>query len=212
VRNDLEIGAAIVDAYLHAPGAHAVPPGERKRLLVAMYEPEFWEEPVAELEKQIVAGRDVARRIDRLESLVASGKGDAERGKEVAMAEKTACIVCHRIGDKGNHLGPDLSHIGLIRKPADLLESIILPSASLAQDYEAYTVKMTDGQMVMGVLKNESSDAVELGLPTGQTQSIPRDKIESLDPVPISLMPAGLDQALSEQELVDLVTYLVGLK
>ena len=177
-----------------------------------MYEQEFWKEPVAALEQQIAAERDVARRIDRMESLVASGKGDIKRGQEIAIAGKTTCVVCHRIGDMGNHLGPDLSKIGQIRKPADLLESIILPSASLAQDYEAYTVEMTDGKLVMGVLKNESSESVEIGLPTGQIESIPRSKIVSLDPMPVSLMPAGLDQALSEQELVDLVTYLSGLK
>jgi len=212
VRDNTELGAAFVDAYLTAPGASAIAPEERKRMLIALFEPDFWKQPVALLNEEIAAGRNLVRKIDRIVARVENGKGDANRGKEIALAATSTCIVCHRIGETGNHVGPDLSRIGQIRNPADLVESIIMPSASFAQDYEAVTITLINGSSIGGVIQSEKPDAIELALPSGQIQIVRRGDIKSLTQLPVSLMPPGLDQVIGDQGLIDLVTYLSGLK
>ncbi len=211
-RDDLELGKLLSHAYLTAPGASSVDAQELKRLMVAYYPTEFWQEPVKQLEKRLEAERNITRTITELEAKIANGGGDARRGKEIALSAQATCIACHHIGETGNFVGPDLSHIGKIRKPADLIESILLPSASLAQDYEAVSVTTNDGMIQIGVLRSEMPDSIELALPTGESKTINRDQIQSLDPIPVSLMPQGLDQVLGEQALLDLVAYLSTLK
>jgi len=71
-------------------------------------------------------------------------QGDAARGRELFFAEKSQCANCHRIGDKGAKIGPDLTTIGGNRAASDLLESIVLPSATLVRDYEPFRVLTSD--------------------------------------------------------------------
>jgi len=211
-RNDLELGKLLTHAYLNAPGASSVDAQELKRLMVAYYPAEFWQEPVKQLEQRLEAERNITRTITELEAKIANGAGDAKRGKEIALSAQATCVACHHIGETGNFVGPDLSHIGKIRKPADLIESILLPSASLAQDYEAVSVATSDGMIQVGVLRSETPDSIDLALPTGESKTINREQITSVDPIPVSLMPQGLDQVLGEQALLDLVAYLTTLK
>ncbi|MFV2068955.1 MAG: HEAT repeat domain-containing protein [Pirellulales bacterium] len=211
-KNDEKIGKLLATAYVSAPGANAVPAQERKRLLVEVFSPELWRDAVAKLNQRVAEEKNITRKIDRMEAKIANGGGNIVRGKEVAHSANSTCVVCHHIVDTGNQVGPDLSHIGQIRKPRDLLESIILPSASFAQDYEAYVLETTDGRVLTGVIKGESGDAVQFTDAAGQTQTIPRSRVKSIDPLPVSLMPPGLDKVLPEQDLLDLVAYLTTLK
>jgi len=151
---------------------------------------------------------DVRRR--KLETLPAliSSKGRATEGKKNFADGKGACSSCHRIGDVGNFVGPNLSTIGQIRTERDLLESILFPSATLARDYEAHAIDTTDGQSLVAVIRRTLSDAIVVADGSGQEITLPRAKIAALQTLPTSLMPVGLDRALSEQELLDLVAYL----
>src|SRR5262249_13899796 len=77
--------------------------------------------------------------------------GDAGRGRQVFFGSKTACATCHAIGKEGGRIGPDLTKIGAVRSGPDLLEAILLPSASIAQGYESYQVIAKDGRTATGV-------------------------------------------------------------
>ena len=138
--------------------------------------------------------------------------GSVEKGREVFAAGKGACVGCHQIGTLGRAIGPDLSRIGAIRTGRDLLESILFPSNTLARDYEAHTIEWTGAPVVTGVIRGHSAEGLRVVDGSGQEISIPHDKILSDTTLSESLMPAGLDAALGERDLLDLVAYLQSLR
>lgn len=109
-------------------------------------------------------------------------------------------------------MGPDLTTIGANRSATDLLESIVFPSASIVRDYSTYQVLTLNGRVFSGILVSESSEAILLQQASGKSVRILQSDIERIDPGSVSIMPAGLEQALTEDELVDIVKYLQSLK
>jgi putative heme-binding domain-containing protein len=125
--------------------------------------------------------------------------------------QKNKCSTCHRVGDQGGQIGPDLTAIGRIRNERDLLESIVFPSASLAREFEPYTVLFNDGRLMSGIVVHETDDVLHIQQAEGKPQVIARADIESVVPTTISIMPQGLDKPISKQDLADLVAYLRSL-
>ena len=134
--------------------------------------------------------------------------GEARRGQAVFQSTKTACASCHAIGYLGGRIGPDLTHTAAIRTKRDLLESIVFPSASIVRSYESVIVRNRSGIIYNGLIKQETSDQVELVTGPDRTVRISRTDIEEILPSKISLMPAGFDRILSRQELSDLIAFL----
>ncbi|WP_395753491.1 PQQ-dependent sugar dehydrogenase [Prosthecobacter sp.] len=141
-------------------------------------------------------------------------KGDAKRGSELlSMTGKLAtCLACHIVNGTGRDFGPDLSQVGSRLSRQQILESIHQPSKIIAKGYEPWLITLQDGSVQSGFLVSPSDTAISLKLPTGQSQTIPRAQIKSQQPQPVSLMPEGLLQSLTEQEAADLLEYLVELK
>lgn len=139
-------------------------------------------------------------------------QGNADRGKAIFASEKAKCSTCHRVADQGLRVGPDLTTIGLNRSADDLLESILFPSASIVRDYDPYKIMTVDGRVLSGILVGETQATIELQQTSGEKLSIPRDDIEQIAPSEVSIMPAGLEEVLSEADLLDIVTYMQGLK
>ncbi len=138
--------------------------------------------------------------------------GTPELGRIAFEEGRGACISCHQVGDKGRAIGPDLSRIGAIRTGRDLLESIIFPSNTLARDYEAHAIETADGTTLTGVVRGHSAEGLVLMDAAGQEISIPHQKVLSNTTLTESLMPAGLDAALGEADLLNVVSYLQSLK
>lgn len=134
--------------------------------------------------------------------------GDVRRGQAVFQGTKGTCASCHAIGYLGGRVGPDLTRIATIRTKRDLVESIIFPSASIVRSYEPIVVETRSGQLYNGLIKQESAHEIELVTGPDRTQRVARDEIEEIRPSKISVMPAGLDKILSQQELADLVEFL----
>lgn len=156
---------------------------------------------------------DAAKQRAHLEQLLASiSNGDIRRGQAVFNGTKAACSTCHAVGYLGGNIGPDLTRIGSIRTERDLLESIVFPSASFVRSYEPVVVTTKDGKIYNGLIKKESLDEILLVLNATQEVRVPRDTIEDMQPSKVSIMPAGLDQQLSVQELADLVAFLKACK
>jgi putative heme-binding domain-containing protein len=145
-------------------------------------------------------------KLKKLESAVAS-KGDARKGREIFFGVKAGCSSCHTIGLEGGHVGPDLTSIGAIRSPHDLLEAIVLPSESFVPGHEVYRIE-TDREVYSGVLGKTTADAVRLITGPGDEVRIARKDIRKMGFAPVSLMPEGLDEILSPEEMRDLITYL----
>jgi putative heme-binding domain-containing protein len=128
------------------------------------------------------------------------------------MSAKAACATCHQFGYLGGNVGPDLTRIGSIRNERDLLESIAFPSASFVRSYESVVVATKDGKVVSGILKKDAPDEVILAVNATETARIAREDIDEVRPSTVSVMPSGLDQQLSRQELADLVAFLKDAK
>lgn len=153
--------------------------------------------------------KDQKEQADHVEQVLASlPEGDVRRGQTVFNSPATSCNVCHAIGYLGGELGPDLTTIGTIRTKQDLLEAILYPSASLVRSYEPYQVTTTNGTIYTGILREETSNEIELMMGINLPIWISRNEIQDMTPSSLSLMPSGLTAALSEQELADLITFL----
>ena len=157
--------------------------------------------------------RHEAAKAEKLASLSTQlASGDAERGRALFMSEKTKCGTCHRIGEQGNRVGPDLTQIGSNRGANDLLESIVFPSASIVRDYETYQVLTDDGRVLSGLLAKESSGELVIQQASGEKITINRDEMDEIATMPTSVMPSGMDEVLSSQDLADVVAFLRTLR
>ena len=167
--------------------------------------------PVQETAKPLLARMEKGRetrleKVRRLEPTLES-EGSVGRGREIYFGAKAGCSSCHTIGLEGGHVGPDLTSIGAIRSPHDLLEAIVLPSESFVPGHEVYRVE-TAREMYSGVLGKSTPDAVRLITGPGDEVRIPRKDIVKMGHAPVSLMPEGFDEILSKQELTDLLAFL----
>ncbi len=138
--------------------------------------------------------------------------GDSSRGEKLFWSQAVNCGSCHKIGDKGTALGPDLSTIGKLRPREDLLESILEPSRRIEPKYAAYVAYLKDGRTMTGLLVKR--DEKEVVLRDGQNKEIvlAANKVEEIKPSRTSLMPDGQMAGLTAQEAADLIEYLASRK
>jgi putative heme-binding domain-containing protein len=109
-------------------------------------------------------------------------------------------------------LGPDLSSIGAQFDRAALAESILFPSKAVREGYQQILIETKDDEIFSGVIKTESAEAVTLRDASAREHIIPRNSIKSRRNSALSLMPEGLQSALSLEEFADLIAYLSTLK
>ncbi len=156
--------------------------------------------------------KDEAAHLDHIASELSKLESDPARGHLVFNSNEAACFTCHVIGYRGGDLGPGLSRIGSVRTERDLLEALLFPSASFVRSYESVTVKTKTARQLTGIVRDQNETSVTLAIGPGARQTIPRDEIASLDASTTSLMPAGLDQRISRQQLADLLAFLKSLR
>jgi putative heme-binding domain-containing protein len=162
---------------------------------------------LADLESQVHVGAAAQRR--RLEELLPRmAEGDVRRGHAVFYNAKAACSACHRLGNAGGTIGPDLTRIGESRTQRDLLESILYPSLSFVRGYEPMLVITVDGRVVNGTVRDETASEYVLATGPAEEIRVRRDEVEQMDPGTVSIMPAGLDEQLTLEQLADLVAFL----
>jgi putative membrane-bound dehydrogenase-like protein len=153
------------------------------------------------------APEDIEAQVDA--TLAKLGPGDPIRGLQMFRSSKTACSSCHRLGYVGGEIGPELSRIGGSRTRRALLEAILFPSARLEQSYQPTRVLTLDGQVYNGIVKNTSnSKTLDLQLTADKSISIATSEIERQEPSQISIMPAGMLELLTAEELADLLALL----
>lgn len=138
--------------------------------------------------------------------------GDAEAGSGVFFGNAAvACVRCHRIGEIGGEVGPDLSDVGARRDREYILRSLVDPNADIAEGYETVVIATTQGKILTGVLRKEDDRVLELVTAEGATLVVPKDEIEARRRGQ-SAMPADLVTKLSRRELRDLVEFLAQQK
>jgi len=134
--------------------------------------------------------------------------GNASRGRVLFHDQRVSCGVCHRIQGQGGQLGPNLTRIGSIRQPRDLIEAVLFPSATVVNGYEHYVLETDEGGVHGGLIQRETKDAIYLKNANMRNVRVSRSQIREVKTSPVSVMPAGLDQLLSRQELLDMIAFL----
>ncbi len=147
-------------------------------------------------------------RLNRVLGELGGLPADVRRGQAVFNSQKTACVTCHTIGYLGGKVGPDLTSIGQVRTERDLLEAVLYPSASFVRSFEPVIVTTKEGDEYGGVVANETADELVLTVGADSRVRVSKGDIEELRPGSVSVMPSGLDEQLSKQELADLIAFL----
>lgn len=143
-------------------------------------------------------------RISSLRAILARGSGDPARGRPLFAR---TCGTCHTLFGEGGKIGPDLT--GINRKDLEsLLTHVVDPSALIRPEYQAQRVRTTDGQVLLGLLAEETPAAITLVDAQNVRTVIPRARVEAMAASEVSLMPEKLLDPLADQEVRDLFAYL----
>ena len=143
-------------------------------------------------------------RINAIAGLLAKGKGDAVQGKSLVTRN---CLSCHHLFGEGEKIGSDLT--GVDRKNLDvLLQNVVDPSAIIREGYQQYVVATTDGRVLSGLLVENSGGKVTILDAKGVRTPLKESEVETIKRADTSLMPEGILDPLSDQELRDLFAYL----
>lgn len=134
--------------------------------------------------------------------------GNWARGRELFFGEKALCATCHRSEGQGTHIGPDLAQLPF-RDYGSVLRDIREPSAAINPDYPSHEIELVSGAKIVAVPIDQPDGTVRLGIGPGAVMAVKKAEIQASRPLATSLMPAGLDQALTADELRDLMTYLL---
>ena len=144
-------------------------------------------------------------------SLAISG-GDADRGRDLFFNNVTlSCVRCHRVGETGGRVGPNLAGIGKTKTPDYLLESIVDPNKAIAKGFGTLIVVTEDGLQHQGILQKETDDLLHLIDAEGKRFHISKEEIIARQNGK-SAMPEDLVKKLNNFELRDLVAYLSSLQ
>ena len=148
------------------------------------------------------------------EAVAAAEKGlvgrDLLHGK--MMYQATLCAACHRFGGEGGGAGPDLTTVGGRFAIRDLIEAIIHPESEVSDQYRFDLITMKDGSTLLGKILEERGQVFVVATSPfdfTQTSEVPRDAVERIEPSPHSPMPGGLINRLNEDELRDLLSFLL---
>lgn len=133
--------------------------------------------------------------------------GNAEAGR--AIYEKQ-CAACHRFGGIGKDVGPDLTTITSRFKKKDILEAILWPSKVISDQYQAEMFELNDGSVVTGMIVRESAAAVlvRTGDNPDKPVAVPKGKIATRATSTVSLMPEGLLEGFSHEQIADLLAFM----
>lgn len=144
-------------------------------------------------------------------AIEAMARGDARRGAAIFTNEQSICLSCHKVGDTGGILGPDLSAIGRAMTPEAIVESVLWPKRQVKEGYMLTQVTTKDGQIHAGYIAGETAETLTFKDLSGN----PEPPIAKRDIATRSdagtLMPDGLTDWMSEQQRFDLLRYLFEL-
>ena len=116
-------------------------------------------------------------------------------------------MTCHRVGDEGHEVGPNLATIRT-KTPEEILDQILDPNRLVEPQYFTYQILTTGGRVVDGVLDAANVTSVTLRRAEGATETVLRANIESIVCTGVSLMPEGLEKAIDPGQMSDLIAFL----
>ena len=133
---------------------------------------------------------------------------DSARGRALFVKN---CAACHRVGDEGGKVGPQLDGVGN-RGLDRLLEDVLMPSRNVDAAFRATTIETLDGRVLNGLMLREEGEVVIIADAAGQEMRIAKRDIDARRVTALSPMPANFDTALSESEFRDLMGFLLEMR
>jgi putative heme-binding domain-containing protein len=180
--------------------ASELPPANRQRLL------KHKKETIARRAGALLSGTQSASRAEVLVKYqgVTNLTGDPGRGEAVF---GTNCASCHALGGQGHAVGPELAAFRT-KAPQDFLLAIIDPNAAIEPRFINYLIETKDGRALSGVVKAETATGLTLVQGGGLEEKILRNDIAEIKASNLSLMPEGLEQTMTPQDLANLIAFL----
>jgi putative heme-binding domain-containing protein len=164
------------------------------------------EQPAAKLPEDSNANRwTYEELLSYLSSPEAVG-ADPQQG--AAVFSKANCIKCHRFGERGEGVGPDLTNVSRRFQKKEILESILFPSQVISDQYASKIVVLKDGRTVWGLAAQQPDGSLVVLQSSAQRVTIAKDQIDEVRPLKKSAMPEGLLNSLTLEEIADLFAYL----
>ena len=200
-------------------------PGHWRRMFGALYVVANLEEYQADSERYLAANplplkdellkftsRNTEWKFDDLNGAVAGMMHGRSFDTAKNLFKVANCVACHKLNDEGRELGPDLTKIDPKNHTREhILRSLIEPSKEIAEKYQSNTFVLDSGKTVTGMVVEENAEQVKVLIdPLAKAAPIVIDK-ESIDDrvkSPLSIMPQGLLNKLTEEEILDLVAYV----
>lgn len=130
--------------------------------------------------------------------------GDVQLGQAVF---ERVCAQCHRLGQIGNDVGPPLRQLG-DKSPSQLLTAIIDPSQEVDPKYSAYTLLTEDGLVITGLIVQETGNQIVVAEAGGKKTTLDRQSLEQIQSTGLSLMPNGLEEQITPEQMVSLIEFL----
>jgi putative heme-binding domain-containing protein len=225
--SDREVGSLVIDVWptLDAEARREAlawfrPANRQSQLLDALEKERLSTADIsADLRRALLANKELAARAEKLVGSLGAGdrraviqsyraalakKGDAAAGREVY---RKNCITCHRIGDEGHEVGPNLASIRT-KSPAEILDQILDPNRLVEPQFFNYQILTTGGRVVEGILDSASQTSVTLRRAEAATETVLRTNIERIFCSGISLMPEGMEKTIDAQQMADLIAFL----
>ena len=185
--------------------------GEEKNALKPILEAQ----PERKTPLELLSGRQVVKEwsVNDLVPVVERGLKTGrsfDRGRR--LFGEAGCASCHRFDNEGASVGPDLTSLAGRFSARDLLESIVEPSKEISDQYGAVVIRKKNGEVVTGRVGNLNGDVlmvIENMFAPNDFTDVKRQDIEAIEPSKVSMMPEGLLNSLKEDEIVDLVAFLL---
>jgi len=136
-------------------------------------------------------------------------KANGEEGKKIFTA---TCNLCHQVNNIGYDFGPKLGEIGSKLPKEGLLDAIVHPSAGIGFGYEGWELKMKDGSTLSGIFASKTETDIDIKFPGGAHRQLKTSDVQNLTQMKQSMMPEGLYNNMTAQDLANLLEYMAGLK
>jgi putative heme-binding domain-containing protein len=146
---------------------------------------------------------------DLLEFINKEGLEEASAARGELVFTKAQCVKCHRSGAVGASAGPDLTSIGKRFTKREILESILFPSHVISDQYATKSIVTTGGRTFTGMVGVGGADEVTILQEDGRTVTVAKDQVDEMHAVKKSAMPEGLMNELEQQEVADLIEFLI---
>ena len=153
---------------------------------------------------------DLAPLLENRSSSVGLKNRNFETGRQTFSA--VGCFACHRFGNDGGMTGPDLTSAGRRYTAHDLLDQILNPSKEINEQFQPITITKKDGDTISGVIVNLNGDTIRMNTDPSSPKElaiIDRKEVASIEPSKTSLMPGGLLNVLTQEEILDLLAYIL---